>query len=146
MPTFIITPVPDKIPGATHTKADGTRWKIRDVTGKIKGGDASRLPTSLEGYTEIDPPAPVVVVPQTVDRLLFWRSLYQQFGITAEQVRGMIVAEYANDEPAKQLALIELDNAATVERKNPLVAAIAAKLGKTTAQVDLVFINAVPVA
>lgn len=91
-------------------------------------------------YVDIDRAMTVIDVPHSVTR----RQALQQLrleGITEAQIETQIMALPITD-LQKDLALIELRESQFFERNRPLVATLAAMLGKDDAQADEMFINA----
>lgn len=140
---YLFLPSDEKSPATTHKRtSDGVFGQFVEFaeTATIIG-DQSKLLSSKEGFDVvvkpvITPPAPTVVVPQSLSN--WWaKAAIELAGLTA----AVEAAMQSLDEPACTVALSAWENGADLDRRGATVLALAAALGLTDAQVDTLFVT-----
>ena len=131
---------PYEVPGIGTVEAhEGATYVVRVPSGSVYGYESQSGTPSPElaaeeiAYAIAHPPAFVPTVPSEVTRRQLWLQL-NAMGVT----RAAVKTQLAGNEPA----LIELEEAQTYRRDNPLVQMLGASLGLTSAEIDGVFIEA----
>lgn len=103
----------------------------------VSAVDGGSIGDTWDGARFISPPAPPVVVPQSVTMRQARLALH-----AAGLLAGVDAAIASMQEPAKTAAAIEWEYASEVERNAGLVPAMAAALGMSEADIDDLFITA----
>jgi hypothetical protein len=102
---------------------------IEDHVGALPEGEWLPNDTLNVGDWASGPESLALPVPSEITRRQLWLWLYQNAGVTRDQVRGLVGSSTTLTADDIETALIEIDEAEAYHRVHPLIAQIGGMLG-----------------